>query len=569
LQSYHANNKDKNLNVVSKFLTGEVMDQFELEKILMTGKVEEHRLDGVEFKESWEQRHGRVISALSNRLDETATWLVIGVNDKGQVTSKPANWARETEHTVSNHINQYLEPTWTVEQVLSSRIANQEVLLLKIRPPGSAVRWNGKAYKRIGTTTHEMQDHEILELSILLPGNDYSKEKYNGSFDPALVFDFAKHLKRNGTFDYDEGTSSAKDLLIQFGIFETNVVKILFGDCNFRVAFFNEDEQIVENRNRKGLFYLLSDAFVEEVLTWTKKRGLAVSEKSIFAHNDETYPPEAIRECIANAVAHSLYLANEGEVLVEIHPNRFCVRNNCSKDARLFVDKWYSRISRANNRHLMAFLRNARVTDELGTGKIRLLRSMLELGKRAPLIEMQDVGRHGRWNVYLYSEIENVGTKQLIEKLRVAFPSTEEWRLALALVHWANLPWSVIVGYLDAYYKQIAEKILSSKVSPILKFGESIFVKRWAEIALTGHPSRSFSIAEKTLLRNLLTEQTFKNGANGHISTDEARQILGLGASQSEVVQLSRMFRDWRDQGAVEQVRRGQWKFCQISMENK
>ena len=80
-------------------------------------------------------------------------------------------------------------------------------------------------------------------------------------------------------------------------------------------------------------------------------------------------------------------------------------------------------------------------------------------------------------------------------------------------------------------------------------------------MALTGQNSRSFSISEKNLLRNLLTELTRKNGADGHISTKEARQILGLGSSQSEVVQLSRVFSEWREYGFVEQVRRGEWRF--------
>ena len=70
------------------------MDQAELERVLQKGTIEEHQLDGVEFKESWEQWHGRVISALSRRQGNTPTWIVVGVSDKGQGTPKPVNWDR-------------------------------------------------------------------------------------------------------------------------------------------------------------------------------------------------------------------------------------------------------------------------------------------------------------------------------------------------------------------------------------------------------------------------------------------------------------------------------------------
>jgi hypothetical protein len=123
------------------------------------------------------------------------------------------------------------------------------------------------------------------------------------------------------------------------------------------------------------------------------------------------------------------------------------------------------------------------------------------------------------------------------EWLRAGFPSAEEWRLALALVHWADKPWSEIVGYLDAYYKQIAEKIVASRESPILRVGDSIFLRRWAEVILTGQNSRSFTVAERKLLRDMLIELTQNSGAEGHITTDEARSIIGLGNSQSETVQ--------------------------------
>jgi predicted HTH transcriptional regulator len=527
---------------------------------LEKGSCEEHALKDVELKSNWEQRHGKDISALANGGTEPTAWLVVGADDKGRVKPKEENWARSTELTVSNHINQFLEPTWTVEQVSTAIVQGSDVVLVRIKSPGSVVRWNGKAYKKVGTTSPEMRDHEILELSLKLPGADYSKEPYDGDFDASLVFDFAKHLKRNDIFTYDEKSCSAQDILIQLGVAGTNTVRILFGECGFRIAFFDNDERIVENRARTGLFYLLSDHFIEEVTTWTRKQGLTIGETSVFAHSEQPYPIEAIRECVANAVAHALYSRADGEILVEVHPNRFCVRNNCGMDAQLFVNKWYSRISRPNNRHLMAFLRNARITDELGTGKIRLLRSMLELGKRAPLVELQNAGSHGRWSVYLYPEIVNQNTESLIAELKSRFPSSEEWRLALALIHWSTRPWTEILGYLDEYYRQIANKILSSRESPLLRTEDSLFLKRWAFQPESDSSSRPFSKTEKEKLLKLFQEVSISN--QGRISNSEARSIVGFGDSQSEAVQLSRLFRQWQEVGLVKQSRRGEWQFA-------
>jgi hypothetical protein len=63
------------------------MDIKELKRHLSAGKIEAH-LRGVDFKRSWQQAHGKDISAIANDESITTGWIVVGVDDNGIVVSR-------------------------------------------------------------------------------------------------------------------------------------------------------------------------------------------------------------------------------------------------------------------------------------------------------------------------------------------------------------------------------------------------------------------------------------------------------------------------------------------------
>jgi predicted HTH transcriptional regulator len=133
-----------------------------------------------------------------------------------------------------------------------------------------------------------------------------------------------------------------------------------------------------------------------------------------------------LRESIANAVAHSFYPKEQGDIVIEMFPNRIVISNNCSLDAELFIDKWFSRIHSTQNKLLMHIMRISKLTDELGSGKNRIFRHMIEHGKREPIIEFEPFKTHGCWKTTLYNEDTNIAILNLINRLKQYFKNPDE-----------------------------------------------------------------------------------------------------------------------------------------------
>src|SRR5947209_5434836 len=115
-------------------------------ELLNERRVLEVTCAGVEFKSSWDQAHGKDISAMANSRYNEPSWLVIGVDDKGACQGKTSGWLQAEEERVSNHINQYLSPSWAAAPQGRSTPGGC-ILILEIRNPGEVVTWNNKAYK--------------------------------------------------------------------------------------------------------------------------------------------------------------------------------------------------------------------------------------------------------------------------------------------------------------------------------------------------------------------------------------------------------------------------------------
>jgi hypothetical protein len=50
--------------------------------------------------------------------------------------------------------------------------------------------------------------------------------------------------------------------------------------------------------------------------------------------------------------------------------------------------------------------------------------------------------------------------------------------------------------------------------------------------------------------------------SEGYINTTQARELIGLTNTRSEITQLSNLFRKWRDDGWLKQTgKKGEWQF--------
>ncbi len=535
----------------------------EIKSKIEQGVISEVLVQGLELKSKWDQRYGKDISAIANQYNRQGGWLIIGVDDKGNLAGHDHDWLKKTEQLVSNHVGQYLEPDWCVAEIFGDQINGSYFLFIKINSPDSVVYWNGNAYKLVGTTSPQMTPAEITDLTIMLPGSDYSKLEFTGSIDNALVMSFADKLIEAGTITVDDPNSlTANYVLSALRITQKKASGILFGDHQVRIVHYDVDGDVLDQTSKKGLYSVLQNSFIEEVQSWTRKEGTVLKKDSISAQEEIPYPIAALREILANAVAHSLYSKNEGDIVIEMYPNRISVSNNCPLDSEAFANKWFSKINQSLNKLLMNVLRMAKITDELGSGKNRIFRYMMENGKREPIVQFENHKNYGRWTITLYNEQDNRHITKLIDRLKSNFNNPDEWRIATALVLWEHKTWSEVIDALDDHYLRIVEQILKSDQSPISRFKDKIIMKRWVMAIFDGQVTIKFSTREENLYREFLRDFSYSFEAGGYITNDVARKLIGLTKEKSEITQLSNLFRKWQKQGHVEQAKkRGEWKF--------
>ena len=106
--------------------------------------------ENVEFKSQWHQDYGKSISAIGN--EEEGGWLIVGIDDKGFLLGKNSDRIKKQEANIENHISQYLEPNSTVQSISVEIVNKKKFILIEIINPKAVVSWNGKFYKRVGSS---------------------------------------------------------------------------------------------------------------------------------------------------------------------------------------------------------------------------------------------------------------------------------------------------------------------------------------------------------------------------------------------------------------------------------
>src|SRR5262249_1133385 len=139
-----------------------------------------------------------------------------------------------------------------------------------------------------------------------------------------------------------------EDVLRTLGLFERQAARLLFGRTSYRLVRYDDQQRPIANQKLDGLISLLFPEFI--------KRLCGVGHGHFSAR--------ALKEALANAVAHAAYFENDGEIMVEVFPDCIVVSNLCIKESTYFANRWFSRSHKTVNGLLMEALRIAGFVDE-------------------------------------------------------------------------------------------------------------------------------------------------------------------------------------------------------------
>lgn len=527
--------------------------------------------ESLEFKSQWHEDCGKSVSAIGNR--ENGGWLIVGISDKGYLLENSSSWIKKQEALIESHISQHLEPSSAAQAISVEALNNKQFALIEIINPKAAVSWRGKFYKRTGQRTEEMAPGEKQELELKRPGLDFSAFEAKQPINAALVLDFAKFLK-NGNEHWTK--LSADNVLSKLTIKDKNASGILFGlgPFSFRIARYNKESELIDQDEKEGLYSLLKEDFIQNIQSWTRSKGISLIPGSLSITEEKPYPEAVLREALVNAVAHSAFEKREGGITVELYQNRIKISNRCSAKAAAFIRQKFSQSHFSYNPLLMKILRKARFSDEFGTGKNKIFKRMIESGRREPLFEYQKISNnYGIWSTTIYNEQPDQKFLRLLKKLKKLYAdNADKCKLAAALILWRDKTLEEVFSYIDTYHKKIIMEIFSDNGSPFLLANEyprenrkspakKILLKRWAKIQLEGQDSKAFSREEENQLKGILQDYSYKENRRGYITNKEARRLFGLSNSQSEIVQLSKLFQKWEKSGFMKKgKRRRDWK---------
>ncbi len=536
-----------------------INNKIELISKIESGILKEHCAQNVELKRSWNDKHGKRISSLCNKISYPKMWLIVGVDDDGSVYGHDESWAKATEEVISQHLNKKLDPVLACDTITCEVINSGWIVILELRNPGAVVKWESCAYKSSGTTSENMSPEEIMELTMELPGlADYSKQIIDRNVNNDIVNIFCDDVraKNNDLIS----TTSDEELIRKIKMHSTNAENILLGNIKYRVIKTDKNNEIIENSTHCGLYNILTPTFFEEVKQWFQ----CLNPKSNLLSD------KILRESLANTVAHAAYSENDGEILIELFHNKLTISNLCFPEYAAFANKWFSRIHKSPNSFLMESLRMVRKVDELGRGKNLIFTESLKNGYSPPIVEITNVGRYNRWTLNIYCGASDQKNIRLYEKISEAYQDLNKSLIAFALVLWRDIKVSQILDYFGKEERKALAEVLADLNGPIYYFKseDEIVLNRWVRLLIEeGCESKSFTPFEEKNLYNFARDMRSYHG--GYITPMELRSLANMSESSSERTLSSKLIKKWENEGKMIKVKKGQYQFTSSEEESR
>lgn len=305
----------------------------------LTELVAKGESEHLEFKRSTGQRSdgSKTVCAMLN--GRIGGFVLFGVTDTGDPIGQEIG-----AHTIEQLVEELsrIEPP-AFPDIETVALANGRfVVLLRVAGGTGVYTFDGRAYHRVGPTTRVMprQRYERVLLERMHASNRWENqpaERLNiEDLDLTEITRTVDEAIRRQRLT-DLGTRDPREMLLGFGLINDgrllNAAGVLFGraerlatrypQCLLRMARFRGDDktEFIDNRQELGhAFDLLIRAqrFLRDHLPVAGRIVPNLFERV----DDPVYPPEALREAIANALCHRDYGMGGGSVSIAIYDDR-------------------------------------------------------------------------------------------------------------------------------------------------------------------------------------------------------------------------------------------------------
>lgn len=309
------------------------MNLIELQNLVARGESET-----LEFKKTTGELKEGCQTACA-MLNGIGGFVLFGVANDGRILGQDV--AASTLETIARQVGLIEPPTFPDLETIALTNGKM-VIALRVSGGGGPYSYDGRPYVRYGATTKVMprDRYERMLLERMHTTSRWENQPAQGvtvsDLDEVEIVRTIEEAIRRGRLE-DPGTRNPQDLLTGLGLFHDgrllNAAVVLFGQANrmlpnypqclLRMARFRGKDrtEFIDNRQEVGhAFELLQRAqrFLRDHLPISGR-----IEPTLFERvDDPLYPPDALREALANALCHRDYGIPGGSISIGIYDDR-------------------------------------------------------------------------------------------------------------------------------------------------------------------------------------------------------------------------------------------------------
>ena len=356
----------------------------------------------LEFKESLSLKEeiGEGVSALSN----TAGGVILaGVGDAGEIIG--AEIGKKTLEDLANYIKMHTD-NHVFPKISAIEAKGKSVVVIKVRESDEKpVFFKGRAYVRLGKSTHKLSASEIRKLakesgSKVYWDEEVCKNATLDDIDEEKVKWFLRKAKTERNLDIDPDTPT-KDALKRLELMAernpTNAAILLFGK-NPQRLFLQSEARCGRFKGTKitgpfidmkviggNLFDQIGE--IEKFVLRNISKAAWVEPAKIERQEKWEYPPDAIREAVTNAVCHRDY-ESSANVQVRIFDDRIEIWNPGILPQPLTpADLKKQHESKPRNKHIAKCFFLTKFIEQWGTGTNKIVELSIKHGLPEPVFE--------------------------------------------------------------------------------------------------------------------------------------------------------------------------------------